>query len=231
MATLMRFFKSTILSKVVMAATGFILVLFLLGHMSGNLQMYIGQDKMNHYAEFLQGLGNMLWAVRGFMLLCLVLHVWMSIRLKLLNLQARPVAYVKKNWVKATFSSRTMMWSGATIGFFVLYHLLHFTLGITNPESYHFTDSLGRHDVYSMVILGYQNIFVSGVYTIAMFLLGFHLNHAIASMFQTLGVNHPIYNGLIEKGGMILTILIVGGFLSIPFGVLTGIIQLPAGVM
>ncbi len=231
MASLTSFLKSTILSKVVMAATGLVLVLFLIGHMAGNLQMYLGQDKMNHYAETLQGMGALLWLIRLILFICLVLHVWTSIRLKLLNLSARPVPYVRKEWVKAGLTSRTMLWTGVFVALFLAYHLLHFTFGETDPEHYHLTDALGRHDVYSMVIFGYQNVWVSALYGACMLLLGFHLNHAIASMFQTLGVNHPKYNGFIEKGGLVLSILIVLGFIGVPFGVLSGLIKLPAGVM
>jgi succinate dehydrogenase / fumarate reductase cytochrome b subunit len=232
MATLMRFLKSTILSKVVMAATGLILVLFLLGHMSGNLQMYVGREKMNAYAHFLQGLGNLLWFIRLVLFVCFVLHVWTSINLKLHNMASRPVPYVRKNWVKATLTARTMMWTGSMIGFFLAYHIMHFTLGVTNPEKFHIVDPVtGFHDVYSIVILGYQNVLISATYIIAVVLLGFHLNHAIASLFQTLGVNHPRYNGIIHWGGAVLSIIIAAGFISVPVGVLTGVIALPAGVM
>lgn len=214
-----------------MAATGLVLVLFIIGHMSGNLQLYMGQERMNKYAEFLQSMGPLLWVIRFIMLTCFVLHVWTSIRLKFLNMSARPVPYEKKNWIKATLASRTMLLTGSLIGTFLLYHILHFTTGITNPSSFHFTDPAGRHDVYTMMVLGYQNVFISGTYILGMILLAFHLNHAIASMFQTLGINHPRYNGLIEKGGMFLSILIATGFTFIPLGVLFGIIRLPAGVM
>lgn len=228
---MLRFLKSTILSKVVMAATGLILVLFLFGHMAGNLQMFLGQDKMNTYAATLQSMGALLWFVRLVLLLSFILHVFTSIRLKLLNMSARPVAYAKKQWVRATLTSRTMMLSGSTIFAFLVYHLLHFTFGSTNPSHYHLTDALGRHDVYSMIILGYQNVPISLVYALAMLLLGFHLTHAIASTFQTLGINHPRFTPIIEKTGLAVALIIVIGFLSIPFGVLAGIIQLPAGVM
>lgn len=228
---MLRFLKSTILSKVVMAATGLILVLFLFGHMAGNLQMFLGQDKMNTYAATLQSMGALLWFVRLVLLLSFILHVITSIRLKLLNMSARPVAYAKKQWVRATLTSRTMMLSGSTIFAFLVYHLLHFTFGSTNPSHYHLTDALGRHDVYSMIILGYQNVPISLVYALAMLLLGFHLTHAIASTFQTFGINHPRFTPIIEKTGLAVALVIVIGFLSIPFGVLAGIIQLPAGVM
>ena len=231
MAPFLNYLKSSILSKVVMASTGVVLVLFLFGHMLGNTQMYLGQDKMNHYAETLQGLGGALWIIRGVLLLCLLLHVITSIWLKFLNMSARPVAYQKKEWVKATVFSRTMLLSGVTIALFVTYHLMHFTIKNTNPAYAALRDGLGRMDVYSMVILGYQNIVISLVYITAMVLLGFHLNHATMSAFQTLGVNHPKYNGIIQTGSIALAALIVLGFISVPAGVLLGIIAPVAGGM
>jgi len=231
MAALVRFLQSTILSKVVMAGTGLVLVLFLLGHMAGNLQMYFGQEKMNVYAETLQSLGGLLWVIRAFLLLCLVLHVITSIRLKALNLSARPVPYTIKATVRASLTSRTMIWTGALIFFFLAYHLLHFTIRVTNPIYAELIDVAGRMDVYTMVVLGFQDVLITVTYVISMLLLGFHLFHAIASMFQTLGVNHPRYTPMIETGSAVLAGVIVLGFLSIPFGVLFGWIALPAGVI
>jgi succinate dehydrogenase / fumarate reductase cytochrome b subunit len=231
MAALVRFFQSTILSKVVVAVTGLFMVLFLLGHMTGNLQMYLGQEKMNVYAETLQGLGGLLWIIRGALILFLVLHVFLSSRLKLLNLSARPEPYAKKDYVRATFFSRTMIWSGVMISLFIIYHLLHFTVKSTNPAYDGLFDAAGRHDVYSMVILGYSNVLISLVYISAMILLGFHLFHAIESMFQTLGVNHPKYNSFIHGLSVTLATIVVVGFTMIPVGVLAGWIALPAGVI
>jgi succinate dehydrogenase / fumarate reductase cytochrome b subunit len=214
-----------------MAGTGLLLVLFLLGHMTGNLQMHLSQEKMNVYAETLQHLGGLLWVIRSVLIIFLALHIITSIRLKALNLSARPEAYACKNTVKATLASRTMIWSGVMIALFLTYHLLHFTIKSTNPQYGELIDSLGRADVYSMVILGYQNILISVVYIAAMILLGFHLIHAIESMFQTLGVNHPKYNSFIHGFSVTLSLIIVIGFISIPVGVLFGWIALPAGVV
>jgi len=224
MASLFNYLSSSILSKVVMAATGAVLVLFLLGHMIGNTQMYLGPDKMNAYAATLQGLGGALWIIRAILFLCIALHIITSLRLKFLNMAAKPVAYVRKEWVKATLTSRTMLLSGITVALFVIYHLLHFTVRATNPGYTELRDTLGRMDVYSMVVSGYQNVLITVVYMAAMVLLGFHLNHATLSAFQTLGVNHPKYNGIIEKGSIVLSLIIVIGFLSIPGGVLLGLI-------
>lgn len=231
MAALVRFLKSSILSKVVMAVTGLVLVLFLLGHMAGNLQMYLGQDKMNTYAETLQALGGLLWLVRAVLLLCLVLHVITSIKLKYDNYTARPEQYSMKKYVRASLSSRTMIWTGIMIFLFLTYHLLHFTILVTNPIYGDLIDLTGRHDVYSMVILGYQNVLISVVYIAAMILLGFHLFHATESMFQTLGVNHEKYNPFIHGLSLVLAVVIMVGFISVPVGVLFGWIELPAGVI
>ncbi|MCB2205341.1 succinate dehydrogenase cytochrome b subunit [bacterium] len=231
MAALVRFLQSTILSKVVVAVTGLFMVLFILGHMIGNLQMYLGQDTMNHYAETLQGMGALLWLIRGGLLLFLVLHVITSIRLKALNLSARPEPYAVKNYVRATLTSRTMIWSGVMLFLFIVYHLLHFTVKATNPAYGGLFDAAGRHDVYSMVVIGYNNVLISIVYISAMILLGFHLFHAIESMFQTLGINHEKYNPLIHGLSVTLSTIIVAGFIMIPVGVLAGWITLPEGVI
>jgi succinate dehydrogenase / fumarate reductase cytochrome b subunit len=230
MAAITRFLQSTILSKIVMAVTGVILVLFLLGHMAGNLQMYSGPEKMNTYAHFLQGLGGMLWFIRAFLALCALLHIITSVRLKLLNLEARPVQYVMKKWVKASINSRTMLWTGSLIGLFLAYHLLHFTFRTTNPGVY-MLDATGKPDAWLMVYLSYKNPLISITYVAAMVLLWSHLSHAITSMLQTLGVNHERYNCAINGLGPVLATIIVAGFLSVPVGVLTGLIVPPAGVM
>jgi succinate dehydrogenase / fumarate reductase cytochrome b subunit len=231
MVSLFRFLQSSILSKVVMAGTGIVLVLFLCGHMAGNLQMYLGQDRMNHYAETLQGLGAALWVIRGTLIVLALLHIVTSIWLKLLDMRARPVAYVVKKWVRANLPSRTMLWTGSLVACFLLYHLLHLTVGSTNPAQYHVTDAMGRHDVYSMVILGFSNPFIAGLYIAGMLLLGFHLYHAIGSAFQTLGINHEKYNGFIQGLSITVALVIGLGFAAIPAGVQLGIITLPAGGM
>lgn len=231
MVSLFRFLQSSILSKVVMAGTGIVLVLFLCGHMAGNLQMYLGQDRMNHYAETLQGLGGALWVIRGTLIVLALLHVITSVWLKILNMRARPVGYAMKTWVRANLASRTMLWTGSLVACFLLYHLLHLTVGSTNPAQYHVTDAMGRHDVYSMVILGFRNPLIAGLYVVGMVLLGYHLYHAIASAFQTLGINNEKYYGFIHGLSITVALVVVLGFTSIPAGVLLGIITLPAGGM
>jgi succinate dehydrogenase / fumarate reductase cytochrome b subunit len=233
MAALVNFLKSSILSKVVMALTGVILVLYVLGHMAGNLQIFAGQDQLNTYAVALHSTGALLWIIRAFLLICFFLHIITSLYLKKLNLDARPDKYVYNNTVQATLSSRTMIWTGLLVFFFVLYHVLHFTTGDVQPENFkdHFLDAAGRPDVYTMVILGFKNVLVSISYILAVIFLAFHLNHAMGSMFQTLGINHPTYTPIINKSSVALSVIIAIGYLSIPLSVLFGIIKLPEGVM
>ena len=153
MAALVNFLKSSIVSKVVMALTGVILVAYVIGHMIGNLQIYVGQEQLNDYAVFLHSTGGILWAVRIVLLASFILHILTSLYLKKLNLDARPDKYVYKNTVRASLSSRTMIWTGLVIFFFVLYHVLHFTVGTVQPEKFKdvMIDTAGRPDVYSMV--------------------------------------------------------------------------------
>jgi len=222
---------SSIGSKVLVALTGIALVLFVLVHMIGNLQMFIGQEAMNNYAVTLRKFGPLLWFVRLGLLGIALVHVFMTLRLKLKNRAARPVRYISNHTVKATFASRTMVISGLIILAFVVYHLLHFTLGVTHPEHFALHDAQGRHDVYNMVVSGFQNVLVSGFYVMAMVLLFSHLSHGAASFFQSLGWNHPKYQRAIERFGAIVAWLVCLGFISVPLGVLAGLIKPVGGGM
>lgn len=226
--SLFGFLKSTLLSKVVMAVTGVIIVLFVTGHTVGNMQLFVGKETFNAYAHFLQGLGELLWVIRSVMLLSLVLHVLTSINLALINRAAKPVKYKVKRYVKAKLTTRTMIWTGLMILAFLVYHILHFTSGIADPSIYGHMETYGpnglfeRHDAYLMVVQGFQKPIVSIIYVVGVILMGFHLSHAIQSMFQTLGLNHPKYDALISKGTFIWAVVIVLCLISIPFAILIG---------
>lgn len=253
---LLAYLKSTILSKVVMAVTGVILVLFLTGHMIGNLQIFIGKETFNTYAQFLQGLGELLWVIRGVLILSILLHILTSVYLTFLNNSARPVNYKFRKYIKAKLSSRTMIWTGIMISCFLIYHLMHFTIGTADPEIYghkeyyeknteyvvedpngsiiadgeKFSEAEGyeilfeRHDVYYMVIKGFQKPLAVIFYIIGMIILGFHLNHAIQSMFQTLGIGGPKFTAAMIKISTILSILIALGYIAIPISIISGIV-------
>ena len=284
---LISYLKSTILSKFVMAVTGVILVLFVIGHCVGNLQVFVGKDAFNSYAYFLQErIGELLLIIRLGLFLALVFHIVTSVRLKFLNLDSKPTKYQVKNYVKARLTSRTMIWTGIMIFAFVTYHVLHFTMGVVHPEDYNkheyyvsnavSVESAGsyeccpgdsvktsksvtddccskeltksakvntikyngkeykaevdepilseRHDAYAMVISGFKKPLVSILYILGVILLGFHLNHAIQSSFQTLGYNNPKYFPKIVAGSTILSILLVLCYISIPISILLGLV-------
>lgn len=220
---------SSIGKKILMAITGITFIGFVSGHLVGNLQIFLGQEKLNTYAELLHHLGGLLWIVRGTLLVFLAIHVWTAIRLYFQNRSARPVSYRKQESIEAGVTSKTMIWSGLGILLYVVYHLLHFTFVVTNPEYAGLTDSAGRFDVYSMVILGYQNYLISGVYIVAMLSLAFHINHALPSLFQTLGLNRPSVRPWLKRLGTLAALLFFFGYCSMPAAVLLNIIKLPGG--
>jgi succinate dehydrogenase / fumarate reductase cytochrome b subunit len=209
------FYASTVGKKAVMAVSGAVLFLFVVGHLIGNLQIYDGPDKLNNYARFLRSVPAALWAVRVTLLVMVVLHIWSSIRLALLKFEARPAGYVKKKATQSTYASRTMYWSGPIILAFVIYHLLDFTFGTVNP---HFEEG----NVYANVVSSFQLIPVSAFYILAMLLLCMHLYHGLWSMFQSLGFSHPRYTPILKRSAAVVALLIAAGNISIPLSVLAG---------
>lgn len=221
--SLCRFWHSSIGKKIIVALTGAVLVAFLLGHLSGNLLMYVGADAFNEYAEFLHSMlhGAGVWIARIVLLTCLVLHVVATICLVRANKTAKGQNYEKEETNVASGSSRIMIWSGLTILAFVVFHILHFTVRV-NAELAGLADS---GNAYGMVILGFKNILVSLFYIIAITLLCSHLSHGVASIFQTLGLRSRGSAALIDGFAKLYTAVIWIGFVSIPIAVLTGIIK------
>jgi succinate dehydrogenase / fumarate reductase cytochrome b subunit len=214
------FARSSIGRKVVMAVTGAILFGFVLGHLIGNLQVFLGPEAMNDYAVFLREVlhGWALWAVRVVLLAAAVLHIWAATSLTLESRSARAVGYREQKWRESTYASRTMRWSGVIVLVFVVYHLMHFTFGNAHP-------SFIEGDVYHNFIAGFRSVPVSLFYIFAMILLGLHLKHGLWSMFQTLGVSHPRYMRWAHVGAWIFAALIVLGNILFPLAVLAGILK------
>jgi len=225
-----KFISSSLGKKVFMAVTGLLLVLWVTGHLIGNLQIFMGQNQLNKYAQALKDAAALIWVVRLIMLTVLGIHVWRGIQLYLENRASRPVRYAVNKTNKASLASRTMIWSGLGIFTYLIYHLLQFTFVTTNPEFANLHDSLGRHDVYSMVVLGFQNVIVSVVYIIAMFFLFYHLSHAVKSMFQTMGFNNDRWESRLTALAYLVATFFFVGYSSIPVAVLLNIIKLPGGV-
>jgi succinate dehydrogenase / fumarate reductase cytochrome b subunit len=222
MGWLSTFYRSSIGKKITVAVTGAIMVLFLIGHMMGNLLLFEGPGhageptRLNQYAEILRFEPVVLWIIRLVLLATVVLHVITTIQLSLENSRARNVKYKVKKNLAATLSSRTMIWGGLIVAAFIVFHILHFTTGTIYAS--HFEHLKPYHNV----IASFQNPIFAGLYIIAMIIIFFHLNHGIKSGFETLGVTHPRYVDLVRKGGPILAFLIAAGFLLVPLAVLAG---------
>jgi succinate dehydrogenase / fumarate reductase, cytochrome b subunit len=210
----------------VVAISGIILILFVIGHLLGNLQIFIGPDWINGYSQHLRDLGPLLWLVRGFLLITVVLHIYFTILLAIENRRARPEAYIDRRYVKATFASRHMVMSGLIVLAFIIYHLAHFTVRITDRRfGLLKADPLGHHDVYSMMVYGFRNYYVSGFYVLGLFLLALHLSHGSSSFFQSLGFNDKKLNPRLALGGRIFAWLLFAGYTSIPVAILLGFIK------
>jgi succinate dehydrogenase / fumarate reductase cytochrome b subunit len=219
--------RSTVGKKIVMAATGIILVGFVVVHMIGNLKIYLGAEHFNAYALFLRemaepllGYSGALWGFRVVLLVCVVLHVAAAIQLTRLNHAARPVGYAAGR-PPTSYAAWTMRWGGFVLLLFVIYHLLHFTLGSVGYAPGQF-----RHlDAYNNVVTGFRVWYVSLFYVVAMLALGLHLWHGTWSMLQTLGVIDPRWERTVERASAALAVVTVAGNVSVPLAVLTGLLR------
>ena len=207
-----------------MAVTGFILFLFIVGHLLGNLQVFAGPDKFNAYGHFLHGVPEFLWIVRIGLLASVFLHIWASVGLAVRKTKARPVGYAVRRNTLSTYASRTMYWSGPIILAFVIYHILHLTAGVVHPGS-----SFTEGDVYNNTVGGFRVWYVSLWYIFSMILLGLHLRHGAWSMFQSLGFNHPRHTPILRKAAAVFAIVITVGFISIPISALLGFLPCDCG--
>ena len=210
----------------IVAVTGIILILFVVGHLLGNLQIFIGPDWINGYSQHLHDLGPLLWLIRIFLLLAVAIHIYVTIQLAIENRRARPEPYIDRQYVKATFASRHMLMSGLIVVAFSIYHLAHFTVRITDPRFALLKfDPLHRYDVYSMMVYGFQSYLVSGFYVLGLFLLALHLSHGSSSFFQSLGLNDKKLAPRLALGGRIFAWLLFAGYSSIPVAVLLGLVK------
>jgi succinate dehydrogenase / fumarate reductase cytochrome b subunit len=220
--------STSIGKKAVMAATGFILIGFVIGHMLGNLKLYQGEEKFNNYATFLREVGapvlgnsQFLWAARLILLTATVLHIVAAVQLRRMSYAARPVSYERREAVESTYASRTMRWSGVIITLFVVYHILHFTFGVVGygPGQYQ------PMSVYRNVVNGFSVWYVAAFYIAAMVALGLHMYHGVWSMFQTLGLNNARADRFYRALATALSLAVVLGNVSFPVAVLAGFVR------
>lgn len=248
-------FNTTIAKKLLMAVTGLAMVLFLIGHLVGNLQLLWSSDQFNGYARFLTAQPVVILVELG-LLAILILHTVDAFVLKWQNYKARPVGYHTKTWgrtksprSKKTWSSTLMMWSGFFILIFIVFHIWHFKYhhpvfspvvgGGHNPNvvvGYSTNVGVAQNstgagsgkdaaDLAQLVVNEFRNPIMAGIYILSMLILGSHLYHAISSAMTSLGGNHPRYQKLIMWAGNLLTAVITFGFLAIPLWFVLGLPQ------
>lgn len=223
----MKFITSTVGKKLLMAVTGVMMLCFIFIHVLGNSTIYFGW--LNAYAEHLHALPPLVWAFRLVMLLVFVVHVFFGIQLSLENSAARPESYAFKKDRRATFAGKNMIWTGVLIAGFLIYHILHFTLHVTNPAISagvgNNIDTLGRPDVFKMVMLSFQQTSIAAVYILAMIALALHLSHGAQSFLQTLGLNTDKTIEVFEKLSVAVAVILFIGYASIPIVILVGILK------
>ena len=224
--SIIRFYQSSIGKKIIVAVTGAMLVLFVIMHMVGNLLIFAGPETLNAYAKKLADMGPLLWVARLGLLATVGLHIAATLQLTIENKAARPQDYGRKEYRKASSSSRTMIWSGVIVLVFVIYHLCHYTWGVAN--GYYDKDNArywladGSHNVYNMVVDGFNWPVASLFYIVGMALLFRHLGHGIASVFQTLGLTTPKSRPLVQLVGNGIALALFLGNSFMPIAVMAG---------
>jgi succinate dehydrogenase / fumarate reductase cytochrome b subunit len=217
---LTRIFTSTVGKKAIMAITGAGMVLYIILHVLGNLQVLESAQAINDYAAGLHAHAGLLWTVRVLLITGLVLHVWAAYSLAARNASAHGFRGETKS-VGANLSSRTMIYTGTIILAFIVFHLLHFTLGVINPEA--FFERNGFHDVYAMVTTAFHDYGMATIYLIAVVLVGLHMRHGIASMLRSTGLSGPRSAGPTDKTAIALATLLTLGFAAVVVFILAGV--------
>lgn len=220
-------FRSSLGKKILMAVTGIVLFAFVVGHLIGNLQVLGKPEAINAYGHFLKSKPLLLWGARLGLLLAVGIHIAMAIQLSAENKAARPTQYAIKPTYGSTWQSRYMLMSGLVILAFIIYHLAHFTVllkavnGVGDFTRLEFTLPGGvvTHDVYGMMVLGFQVWWVVLFYLIAMGLLFAHLGHGLASMFQSLGFRNHVWWPRIQCFAKAVSIAILVGYCIIPISI------------
>jgi len=223
------FYRSAIGKKAVMAVTGVLMFGWIVGHMLGNLKIFLGAEHLNTYAAWLRTMGApampnsaLLWVVRVVMFVAIWLHIQTATQLTLMNMAARPSSYRVRDYEAASYAARTMRWGGVIILLFIIYHLLHLTFGVhVTPSSVQFIEG----DVYHNVVAGFQVWWIAAIYIIANLALGLHLYHGLWAMFNSLGLNHQRFNLWRRYFAIAFAVIITAGNISMPVAVLAGILH------
>jgi len=213
------FWQSSVGKKAVMAATGLILVAYLITHVLANLLVFGGPERINRYAQLLHASGAALWGARLVLLAAAVLHIVAAAQLALRSRAARPQPYVRGREPQvSTLAARTMRWGGALILLFLIYHILHFTTGTAHPD---FVELNPHHNVTT----GFRNPWVAAVYLLAMVIVGLHLYHGVWSSGRSLGLSQPSPQPLHRRLALALALFVGLGFTAIVVAGFLGMIR------
>ena len=220
-------FCSSLGKKYLMAGTGLLMILFVIGHMLGNLQIFLGAESINRYGDFLQSNVEILWPVRIVLLGIILVHIWSATKLTMENRAARPIAYQQWEPTAASYASRTMMVSGVIVAFFIIYHLLHYTVmvqavNLKGENFADFKDANGRHDIYKMMVEGFSHPLVCLFYIVGVGLLCLHLSHGASAMWQSLGWKKRYYGPCLDRMAKCGSAVIFLGYVIIPISIWAG---------
>lgn len=211
--------RTSVGKKAVMAITGLIMVAYLVTHVLANLLVFQGPEKINAYSRFLHGTGGALWAARLALLAAVILHIAAAVQLTTRKAAARPVGYAGGRQPQvSTLASRTIRWGGVLILLFLVYHILHFTLGTVHG-------SFVEGDPYHNVAAGFANPLVVVFYELALVAVGLHLYHGVWSSGRSLGVSQPSPHPIRRQLALALSVLVWAGFAVIPVAVYAGVIR------
>ncbi|MEO8560719.1 MAG: succinate dehydrogenase cytochrome b subunit [bacterium] len=224
----MTLYRSTIGKRIIMAVTGLLLVVFVIGHMVGNLQQFLGPVRMNAYAAFLKSSGELLWIARLGLLVATGLHVLMAWQLTRIKHAARPIDYVQRTPQVSTLASRTIRWGGLLLLVFIVFHILHFTTGTvfpiaSRPDAQY--PAFSHTDVYGNVVSAFRNPWVVAFYVVSMLVLMLHLFHGAWSSIRTLGLSRPSSHPLHRRVSTAIALVVWLGFTAIPVAVLLGVVR------
>ena len=221
------FYRSTIGKKIIMAVSGLIGIGFVIAHMAGNLQVFVGADKINAYGGLLHGpLAEVTWGLRVVLIVAVALHVLMAVQLTQRALSARPVSYEQREPQVSTLASRTMRWGGVLLVVFIVVHILHFTTQRIDPAGWAGkTDAVGHRDIYGNIVASFHLWWVTTFYVAAMIALGLHLYHGAWSSLRTLGYAKPSGHPLKRRIAIGVAVIVWAGFTLVPLGVVAGVIR------
>lgn len=209
-----RVFSSTVGTKLLMGLTGLALFVYMVLHLAGNALIFAGEDVFNEYSHALIS-NPLILPIEIGLLAIFLIHIYKAVTLWTKNQAARPVAYTKKEMAghtsRKSLASSTMLWSGIVILVFVVIHVKQFKFG----TYYQVTDSTVR-DLYRTEIEVFQNPVWVVLYVVATLLVGLHLRHGVASAFQSLGLDHPVYTRRLTAVGIVFALLIGVGLAAIP---------------